>query len=62
MTSEERKRAFAVEKYAAGVGIRLKFAVISALIFDIAFIAIMFTVSFISRDQSYIAGIFLLCL
>ncbi len=59
MTSEERKRAFAVEKYAAGVGIRLKFAVISALIFDIAFIAIMFTVSFISGDQSYIAGIFL---
>lgn len=58
MTSEERKRAFAVEKYAAGVGIRLKTAVISALIFDIAFIAIIFTVSFISGDQSYIAGNF----
>ena len=58
MTSEERKRAFAVEKYAAGVGIRLKTAVISALIFDIAFIAIIFTVSFISEDWSYIAGIF----
>ena len=58
MTSEERKRAFAVEKYAAGVGIRLKIAVISALIFDIAFIAIMFTVTFISGDRSYIAGFF----
>ena len=58
MTSEERKRAFAVEKYAAGVGIKLKNAVITALIFDIIFIAVMFVVSFISGENSYTAEIF----
>lgn len=59
MTSEERKRAFNVEKYVTGIiGIKLNDAVKTALIFDILCIAVMFTVSLSMGDQSYAAGIF----
>ncbi len=58
MTSEERKRALDVEKYVTGIiGIKLKDAVKTALIFDILCIAVMFTVSLSMGDQSYAAGI-----
>ena len=59
MTSEERKRAFNVEKYVTGIiGIKLKDAIKTALIFDILCITVMFTVSLSMGDQSYSAGIF----